>query len=348
MGLNWAQALAQGGAAMAGAGAELADKQLKEEAEMRAADRKLSDAERLLAIQDAMKNRAAERFSSVVKAKAGEEVPQEAASVSQTGLTPESRGVVGKTEDGKDVISGFQGSPETIQKIVENMNAVLKDPNATPENKAEAKAALEALGAQVKTQGAVNAKATEGKTRKRTWDEAIQAAREDTLMNDAPAFMAGEGMLAAERKESRDDKRADAAAKVASAKTEIEMRKEEGRDRRHQESMDALEARLDKRFGGKDGAPTALMQNAEYLRSLGYTPEKIEKFIFEKKEISLEDLAAKILAGDKTGDMTAEEAAQQAVKLKNALSPASAPKPAGSQPAQTSASRPPLSSFLTK
>lgn len=90
----------------------------------------------------------------------------------------------------------------------------------------------------------------------------------------------------------------------------------------------------------KDATPTALMQNAAYLKGLGYSDAEIKNFIFDKKQLSLDDLAAKILSGDKSGEMTPEQAAAKAVQLRASLAAATdpskspaAPKPLAALPA---------------
>jgi hypothetical protein len=261
MGMNWGYALAQGGAAAAGAGADLADKQLKEEAEMRAADRKLADQERLLAIQEAMKNRAAERFSAVAKQKAGEEVPMEGKAVTETGLTQE-----GATAAGLQ--SGIQGDVKTVKGIVERAKMMLTDPNSTDEQKQQAQELIAQIEGQVKTQEGANAKAAEGKTRKRTWSEAIQAAREDTALNDAPAFIAGESMFGADRKADLEERKIQSREKIEDEKNKQREKEAVYRDEQAQRRHEALMERLEKQ--GQKGVETQnkqlLVQGAIALR----------------------------------------------------------------------------------
>lgn len=238
MGMNWAYAMSQGAAAAAGAGADMIDRQMKEDAEARAADRKLQDAERLMAIQEAMKNRAAERFASVARTKAGEEVPTEAPSVAQTGLTSGSAQSVGLKD-------GIQGDASVVQDIVKRAQETLKNPSATDEQKMHAKGIIEQISSQAEAQGTLNAKSVEGKTRKRSWSEAIQAAREETSLNDPGAFMAGEAMFGADRKADLEEKKLQSREKLEKEKLEENKREATFRDaqqeRRHQETMERLE-----------------------------------------------------------------------------------------------------------
>ena len=324
MGMNWAYAMSQGAAHAAGAAADIADRQMKEEAEMRAADRKLSDQERLLAIQDAMKTRAAERFSGVVKNKAGEEIPLEAAPVTE--LTEGSAKLSGLQD-------GIQGDKAVVNGILKRAQETLNNPNATPEQKEDARGVIDQIGTQAKAQGDINAKAVEGKTRKRSWSEAVDAARQETLMTDAPAFIAGEGMLSAERTEERADKRAAATVKAAEVKAAMEDKKEEGRNARNREDnqarLDEMELRLEKQFG-KGGTTSALVQNVAMLKEMGFDKSRVEDFIFGKKAMDPVDIAAKMVALDKDGEKTPEEHAKAAVALVGSIENAKRNKAAAS------------------
>lgn len=314
---DWGYALSQGIGRAAETGVGLIDMRMKKqdqiEAEERAADRKLSDAERLLAIQEAMKNRAAERFSAIYKGKLGEQVPVEPEQVTRT------------TSEGAKA-AGLQ---DGLINMTREQVAAYKDPDM-----------LAQYDKQMAEDKRLAAEKVEGKTRPRTQDEAIKAALNEALANDPAAFVAGHAMTASDQKEKLEER------KLAS-KEKIEQMRIEQRDRSDDKRFEAMMARIEA-LGNKDGKgggdKTALIQNAEYLRSLGYSDDKIEKFIFEKKEVPLEDLAAKIYAeGSKNGgEMTPEQAAQRAISLRNALS--SATKHGGQ--IAPSGDRPPLSSFM--
>jgi hypothetical protein len=190
------------------------------------------------------------------------------------------------------------------------LQAILFDPNATPEQKADAQGILEQITEQAAAQKGLNEEAAAGKTRKRTFSEAVQAAREETALNDPAAFVAGESMFGGDRKAELEEKK-------LTSKEKMEQLRIEQRDRSDDKRFEAMMARIESATGGKGGNSTALIQNAEYLKTLGYSDDKIEKFIFEKKEIPLADLAAKIMAGDSV--LTPQEAAQKAVQLSRAL-----------------------------
>lgn len=325
MNLNWRGAL--NGAIDATSG--LIEQSRKEDADKRAADLKLETHERLMAIEESFKNRAAEKFSGVARSKMEEQIPVPPEPV--TSLSKGSANAIGKQD-------GMQGNVGSMRA---KLNAVLSNPvemqrlKWTDQQKQQAQELLAQLDAQTGAQKDINAQAVEGKTRSRTLDEAKRAALEETFLNDPSAYMAGKGMLAG------DDK-ADLEERKMAQKDKHEQARLDQKDRSDDNRFEMLMARIEAGFGGgKNNGPTALMQNAEYLKKLGYSTDKIDKFIFEKKEISLEDIATKILAEDKFGEVTPQQAAQKARALRDALqSTPAAPVNA------KSADRPPLSSFM--
>lgn len=330
---DWANALASGLAAGAKAGVDIIDTNMKAsaaaDAEQRAADLKLDTNTRMLAIEDAMKTRAAERFSGVVKDKMGDQVPVEAAPVSKTGLTRESAGDF-EVEPGKVIGANFQQSPEQVKAILAQAQGTVDNPNATDQQRADARDLMAAITAQSEAQAGTNALAVKGKTRARTSDEAQTAALDDTLQNDAPAFIAGTGMLNTANKQDMEQKRLDSREKIARAESDRKERTASAaldqKDRAAELRYDAMIERIDALgSGGKAGSKSALRQNVELLKELGFGPDKIEKFIFDKKEISEEDLTAKIMASDKFGDMTVEQAAAKAKAIKSAATPSKPP-----------------------
>lgn len=189
---DWAYAIGSGLAAGANAGANTMDQQIhanfQAQAEQRAADIKLDTDQRLLAIQEAMKNRAAERFSTVVKAKMGEPVQAEAQPVSETGITHASGEAIG-------LPASLQQSPAAVKNLMTLAQGTLANPTATDQQKEDARALMDQIGRQSDAQATLNAADAKGKTRPRTVDEASQAALDETLQTDAPAFAAGTGML---------------------------------------------------------------------------------------------------------------------------------------------------------
>jgi hypothetical protein len=325
---DWARALSEGLAQGFKAGSGLIDAEIKKEDQREtdsiAADRKLQDAERLLAIQDTMKNRAAERFSGVARQKMGEQVP--------VGVEP----VTSLSSDGARA-AGYKDGLVNMNPLDASgrLQAILMDPNATTEQKENAQGMLEQIVQQAKAQRGLNEREAEGKTRPRTRDEAIQAALEDTSINDPAAFVAGHTMFKDDAKEKLEER------KLAS-KEKIEQNRIDQRDRSDDKRFEAMMARIESATGGKAGNKTALVQNAEYLKTLGYSDDKIEKFIFDKKEPSIEELAGKILSSDKLGGMTPVQAADKAIALRNALNKATG----ASSTTPQNGNRPPLSSFM--
>lgn len=257
---DWAYALSQAAAAGANTGADIVGTQMKigqqTDAEQVAANIKLDTAQRMLAIEDAMKNRAAERFAATVKDKMGEQVPVAPEPVSQTGVTRASSGDY-EVAPGQTVGADFAQTPAQIAQTVASMTAVANNPASTPEEKADAQGAIQAITAQAGGQAKVNAAAADGKTRPRTWAEAQQAALEDTSQNDAPAFIAGTGMLATGAKQ-------DLAAKTLQTKEDAIMAKLEGVNNRT-DMMGAI-AELKSRINGGDSEK--LPANAKMIEYL--------------------------------------------------------------------------------
>jgi hypothetical protein len=336
--------------AAAATGAGIIGDQMKQqqaiEAEQRAADIKLDLAQRMAAADEMMKNRAAERFTSVVKQKAGEDVPVEAPSVAQTGVTPAAGQAAGYTDvDGTQVGSTLKDSPEELKRRLAAVTAAVNNPNLSDEQRIQAKELLAALQAQMGAQSDINAKSVDGKTRKRSFAEAGQAALEETAMSDPGAAFAGAGMLSAIGKVDATDRAAALKEKLAKDEGERKERIAQAHDdSREAIAQTRLEAMMERLGGGKNGAKSAMVQNLEWLKAnLGFTDAQLTDFVTEKKHTSAEDIAAKLLAADKFGDLTPETAMEKATKLVQArdklqASPApaaagAAPKPAPGKPA---------------
>jgi hypothetical protein len=326
---DWAHALATGLGAAANTGANIIGDQMKQRdqmaAEQRAADIKLDLAQRMAAADEMMKNRAAERFSGVVKAKMGEEVPVEAPSVNQTGITRDAGKAAGYVDvNGTQVAGSFNADPATLRQMLQNANRRLMDPASTDEQRTQAQELVTVLQKQIEAQSGINAKAVEGKTRKRTAEEAAHAALEDTLTSDAPAFMAGTGMLSAYGKLDDGDKKlklqqAEAERKERQANADRESRERtaaERDDSRERIAAQRMEAMFERLNGGKNGAKSAMVQNLEWLKTnLKFSDQQLADFVTEKKHTSAEDIAAKLLSADKFGDLTPETAMEKATKL---------------------------------
>ena len=241
----------------------------------------------------------AKRFGGLINQSSNEPVPLEAAPVTKT--TSEGAHAVG-LQDGlvgmtRDQVEAYQ-DPEMLAQYDKQMG---EDKRLTEEKVA-------------------------GKTRPRNQAEAIkEAIRKAESSGDIQAADAGNKYYAGTQS------KADIEEKKLESREKIEQKRIEQRDRHDDKIAEAMMARIESASGGKAGNKTALIQNAEYLKSLGYSDDKIEKFIFEKKEIPLEDVAAKILAGDKFGEMTPAQAAQKAIALRDGLRKP-APKPMGTLP----------------
>jgi hypothetical protein len=276
--------VARGLSAAGYAGAELFGKAALDE------QRAKLEEEKALRVADALeasKVAPMQRFSGLMSAKMNEQVPQEAEAVTKT---------TGEGAKAAGLQDGLVGM--TREQVL-----AYKDP-----------AMLAQYDKQMGEDKRLAEEKVAGKTRPRNQSEAIKAALNEALMNDPQAYVAGRTITAADKDDIEERKMA--------SREKIEQARIEQRDRSDDKRFEAMMARIEV-LGSKDGKSggdkTALIQNAEYLKTLGYSDDKIEKFIFEKKEIPLEDMAAKILAGDKTMDMTPEQAAQKAIAVRKEL-----------------------------
>jgi hypothetical protein len=248
MGMDWASAIAQGIGAAANTGANIIGDQIKndqtiqmqKQLEQQAADIRVDTASRLAAADQMMKNAALQRYSQIVKQKAGEDVPQEAQTVNQTGLTRESADEAGLKQ------GGFAGSMDKMNPIIQKAKDTLASPGATDAQKADAQALLDQIGRQFDAQKDVNEDAADGKTRKRTTEEAVNAANDYALMNDPEAYVAGTTAYNNANKDDIAEKRlkqqADIEDKRGQRQIQIEAMRERGR-------IEAIMAKL----GGADG-----------------------------------------------------------------------------------------------
>jgi hypothetical protein len=325
---DWANALMTGLGAAAQTGAGIIGDQMKQDAalqaEQRAADIKLDTAQRMMAMEEAMKSRAAERFSSMVKTKAGEELPVDAPTVPQTGITRASADAAGTGP-------GFAMDATEAAATIRRFQAVRDNPNATDEQKADAQGVIDQLTRQVDAQVDLNNKSVEGKTRKRSPMEAAHAALDDALQNDPLAYIAGTGMLGSVLKDEATQRAADLKERLATAEADRKERQAnadrdsreaiaEGRDAQREKAADqrfeAMMKRLEVGFNGGKSGKSAMVQNLEWLRdNLKWTPDQLADYVTEKKHLAPEDIAAKLLSADKFGELTPETAMQRATQL---------------------------------
>jgi len=166
---NWAYGLSQGIAAGAQSAGGLIDAQLKEEADQRAADRRLSDQERLLAAQEAMQERIAEASYQ------RQQRPNQAAGALLTEAGQQQ--LPAKPEYGNNTRVNLSGSPEEVEAKI---NAIRNDPNQT----ADSRELVAAYDAQKQAESD-----SVGKTRAPTREEQIQIALDNAIKRgDAASY----------------------------------------------------------------------------------------------------------------------------------------------------------------
>jgi hypothetical protein len=173
-------AIGQGLSAAGYAGGDLYAKQaLAEQSSSLELDRQQRLAEFKAALEERTKNAPLNRIADKAKSLAQEDVPQEADPVSSltgAGVT----GFDGKAPDS----SGFKGDPREL------LAAIAKMPDGVDKQRAMAQLRSQ-YGADVES----NKAAVAGKTRKRSADEALDAALEDAKLNDLPGYVAAKAII---------------------------------------------------------------------------------------------------------------------------------------------------------
>jgi hypothetical protein len=249
----------------------------------------LMDAQSEIDIQKAMRLEEAKariakaplnRLQGMARSKAGEEVPLEAGPVSS---------LTGAGVDGPS----FEGDPREL----------LKQISALPDSHPDKAPMMAQLRTQYGSDMDANRKAVSGKTRKRTSDEALEAALDDAKVNDLEAYSAGKGLMNEKTVTVPDGATVlDRSGKVIFANTgkndralELENRRDdrarldrewrdsraaadnEARDARQREALDSAERRAQTREDAREhrsmnkalpgAAAKALLENQANLRT---------------------------------------------------------------------------------
>jgi len=272
---DWAYGLSQGIAAGARAGGGLIDASLKEEADVRAADKRLADAERLAAAQEAMQERIAE------SAYQRQQRPSEAAGA----LLRDANAPVAADPEYKGPAVNVSGTPDEVRAKL----AAIPDP-------AERAIALQSY----EQQEAAKAAAV-GKTRAPTRDEQIKAAMEAALqkgdavsyerlkvlagdkymplsengmLNTGTGEIIGGGTSKADRERERDERQFE-------YKLRLQREEEQGRDARAEKAASNAVARDEAKVGRESSKPLpgpALAMQQKGLEAIG-TSSGIQKDI---------------------------------------------------------------------
>jgi hypothetical protein len=184
--------------------------------------------------RDNLKNAPMSRLTTKAKEYAGQEVPMEAGPTTRvTGYDP-------KASEAGPAMPGFQGDIGIIKKAIAQL----------PEgpDKQAATAQLERqIGADTEFDKGIVA----GRTRKRTSDEALEAAAEDAKANDVGAYAAYEERIGKPRREER---KIDAAEKRADVNAKTAIEREEMRSARAMEAEDRKDARQEARLQAAEAA----------------------------------------------------------------------------------------------
>lgn len=187
---------------------------------------------------EALKNAPLNRLQSRAQTLAGQEVPQEAAPV--TSLS----GVY--ASDAGPSMGGFQGGFKSIQAAINNM----------PEGD-DKQAAIAQLKNQLGQAKSMNAAAVEGMTRKRTPEEALEAAVNESKVSDLPAYLTGKAVMGDKTITIPEGSTViDRTGKVifssADTKAEKEREREDRKDARMAAQEDARDARQQKYLDARE------------------------------------------------------------------------------------------------
>lgn len=264
---DWAYGLAQGIGAGARAGSGLIDASLKEEADIRAADKRLADAERLQAAQEAMQERIAENAYQRQQRPnmAAGELLRDAANAEVAASSEYSGPAVNVTGTPDEVRAKLSAIPDPVER---------------------------AKALQAYEQQEAAKVAAEGKTRAPTRDEAIKAAmdaaiqkgdavsyerlrtlagdkyvplNENGLLNTTDGTIVGGGTSKADRERERDERQYENRLRLQSAE-------DEAKDARAMKMADAAIARDEEKARRKKLEPlpaTALKLRQSELDAIG-------------------------------------------------------------------------------
>lgn len=261
-------ALAGAGDALANVGARNQQADLTRENEL-AVGKQRSDLETqrqqtMAVFQDNLKNAPLTRLGAKAKDLAGQEVPLEPEKVAPVtttnGILDRARmvGVDGlpiqQQGDSRGLATGQPGGAKSIDEMKAN---VMNDTSISEEDKAGIISQLQRQAAQANAANQATADAfVVGKTRKRTNEEALQAAVDDAKVNDPVAYAEYQARIG---KPLRDERRIDVSEARAQSQDEFNRGRLERNDRLDQIRQDANEARA--RRG--EGAQATALEKAE-------------------------------------------------------------------------------------
>lgn len=320
-------ALSQGLAGAAHAGAGMADQQLKEEAEARMADRRLSDQLRLDAAREAMAERAADRkqarddaplqrFGGLVKSYQGSEVP----------VTPDP--VTSLSGQG----TAFDGQPLKGPGLRGDIKKLREQVAAMPDGE-DKQNILKQLANQEGADTKTAREAVAGKTRAVTTEEAVQMARDAALASDPVALAAYEKNIG---KPARDDRRLDLQDKKNDSYQEFQVRRadrldalqalKEAHEQSRQDRMDGkIDAAQEKNeLNSRRSATVELMKSTEHEleRAMALSKDALDPAMQKTYQARVERL---------TGDLSRYRAALETFSG-DAVAPRETGKPSGTPP----------------
>lgn len=282
------------------------------------------------------------RLSAKAREYAGQEVPQEAAPVTELsgrGTKPD-------------------GTPLETPGIIANARAQIAEVQSWPDSNPDKKPILDQLRRQLATDRADAEAAVAGKTRKRTSEEALGAAVEDAKVNDLPAYAAYEkdvGKPAREERKldqqaARDEARAAAAGKEADRKERADARRFEAEMRRLDLQAGSLEAQTRKidamiehwersDANKAEGKGTSQERMYSIINSANQTIRQLNDAGAPRDEKAKQEWMQQKADATRVRD-------RAMARLNNMLEDGSTPPAPAPAPAAPTGKRPPLSSFM--
>ncbi len=190
---------------------------------------------------EARKNAPLQRFSGILGAKRNEEVPQEAEDVTRS------------TSEGAKS-AGYEAG---LVGMTREQVAAYKDPDM-----------LAQFDKQMEADNQLAKDKVAGKTRKRTFDESVDAARQQAATDDPAAFVAGESMFAGERKDKRAEDRLDRKDVKDDLDRKFKEKQLTSQEMRDAEKREVERERIEKAIkdAAESGSKAARQQGAMALR----------------------------------------------------------------------------------
>ncbi len=306
------------GEAMVNIGARNQQASLQRENELALNEQRSSlDTQKQLALEkfrEGLRTAPLERFGKKAKEYAVQDVPVEADSVSQLSGRPGMGGILG---------SGMRGNYEELVARAKNLPEEDRQPY------------LDQLKNQFDAETQAEQEKVSGKTRKRTSDEALNAAAEDIKVNDPVAYAAYEANIGKPKRDERRldnlERREDTREKKSDAEIEDRRKRSDWLQTHQQEKLELDREIASQRMerGGADDKDPAPVKTAKWLAANKDNPIMMDAWerANQTKSKDVKGIAADLMSKDPM--LSAAEAVTKARELVEA---SDAPKNGADKP----------------